>query len=112
MTAIAHLTPVECQKIFKVALHFLAISTGVQPDQIMSKSRVVEVVDARCLLCWCLRSHGISLPTIARLLNRDRSAAHYLVDRCERLTAAYPRFSSLRDGIAKSIADDLKAVPF
>ena len=67
-------------------------SCDVEWEEVIGPSRVVEVVDARCIWIRFRRSDGATLYRIAKEVNRDHSTVVYMLKRHEDYIAANPEY--------------------
>lgn len=51
----------------------VSVSTGIPPSQIMGRSRLAPVADARALCMFIARRQGFSLSRIGKSMNRDHT---------------------------------------
>ena len=72
-------------------LEIVASETGLTVADIKGDSRLPSVSDARQLAMLALREHtNLSLPGIARVLNRTHSTVMHGIDRARRAVATNP----------------------
>lgn len=71
---------------------------GLTSDDIVSPSRLSELVDARHAIAWAASGLGKSEGTIGRALgNRDRSTINNSISRAEQKRAASQNFTEFTD---------------
>ena len=80
--------------VFEDVVQVVADAWGVEPIEIMGRTRVRPIVDARSVACYLLRENGWTWMAIARPFGRDHStiiAAHQRVRAAIRAKATAPR---------------------
>lgn len=55
----------------------------ITKDELRSKCRRAELCDARSVVCYILRKHGLSSTEVGRLINRDHTSVLYHAARAE-----------------------------
>ena len=73
-------------------LRRVARSLATPVTQLTNRSRSPRLVRERARACWLLRQHGLSLPEIATVMQRDHSTVLYhirAVDAAAACDAAY-----------------------
>lgn len=66
-------------RIFAELLSLVSVETEVPEEMIMSRSRAVEVVDARCILVKLLSEEGIYPSVIAGLMGRTPAGIRHIL---------------------------------
>jgi len=68
---------------------------GVTPEEILDRTRLRNITQARHVVAWILRRRGLSLPEIGLLLHRDHTSIMNAVRKVEFQIARSPRVNEL-----------------
>lgn len=91
-------------ELFEQILECVAFETEITKEQILSKDKFQDVVDARYMLVHFCHKSGIYITGIARLMGFSRRAIEKMVSRFdERRRYSHPIFEIQCERIAKNI---------
>lgn len=74
--------------VFNLVLDAVSRETEIDARQIVGRSRVADIVDARCIFFAMLRAEGMYASTIAQMTNRTAESVRYLLSSLEDRIAA------------------------
>lgn len=85
------------------AIDLAAMAWGVNPEEVLSVSRLQSVADARALAMWLIRrTLGYSYPELGRIFGRDHSTCITAVRKVERaiVTGQPERLARVARGVS------------
>lgn len=78
----------------KVIGGLVSAETGVQWDEIIAKTKIQRIVDARQMVCYFARRFGCGLADIGRQMRLDHGTVHYAYHKIQNLISVDKKFAA------------------
>lgn len=93
-------------------MEFVSHETDIPKEQILSKCRTVEIVDARHLVIKLLHSNNVYPSRIASIFNLSPRTIHYIITTFDTRAQANKTLRNNFAKIAKQLADNSEITSF